>query len=134
MRKSWLIWGLLALLLAACGSQNNGIVTVEIIHLNHAPILPTVQEVEAILAEYGDRVTWQTYDFDTDAGKAFAEDHGLIDHTPIAIFVNGEMEVEVNGRSVKFYSFPQGAGVGNLVTEGVWTLADLRAVLDQATD
>ena len=132
MRKMrWLV-GIL-LLLAACGGGVDVPVTVEIIHLNHAPILPTVQDVEAILTEYGDLVSWQTVDFDTDAGKAFAEEHGLIDHTPIAIFVNGAMEMEVNGRLVKFYSFPQGEGVGDIVAEGTWTLADFRAALDQAT-
>ena len=33
-----------------------------------------------------------------------------------------------------FFSFPQGEGVGDMVAEGVWTMADLRAVLDQVTE
>ena len=44
-----------------------------------------------------------------------------------------ELEFEVDGRPVKFHSFPQGAGTG-MVAEGVWTMADLRAVLDQETN
>lgn len=51
----------------------------------------------------------------------------------MAIFVDGEMTFEVDGRSVTFYSFPQGEGTG-MVAEGVWTMADLRAVLDQITN
>lgn len=132
MRKRWWLIGLL-LILAACGGAADAPVTVEIIHLNHAPILPTVQAVETILAEYGDSLTWQTYDFDTDEGQAFAEAQGLADHTPIAIFINGEMELELNDRLVTFYSFPQGEGVGGMIAEGTWSLDYLRTALDQAT-
>jgi hypothetical protein len=124
----------LTLLLAACGDgQANGPVQMEIISLDHAPIRPAIQEAIDVAAEYGDKVTVQSYNFDTPEGAAFAEAHGLAEHTPIAIFVNGEMQFEVDGRPVKFYSFPQGAGTG-MVAEGVWTMADLRAVLDQETN
>lgn len=124
----------LTLVLAACGGrQSNGPVQVEIISLDHAPIRATVQEALDVAAEYGDTVTVQSYNFDTPEGAAFAEAHGLTEHTPIAIFLNGETEFEVNGRTVKFHSFPQGEGTG-MVAEGVWTMADLRAVLDQETN
>ena len=92
-----------------------------------------MEEVLGVVAEYGDQVAVITYDFDTPEGAAFAEEQGLTEHTPVAIFVNGEMTFEVNGRSVTFYSFPQGAGTG-MVADGVWTMADLRAVLDQQTN
>ena len=101
--------------------------------MDHAPIRPVLQEVIDAVAEYGDKVTVQSYNFNTLEGTAFAEENGLSEHTPIAIFLNGEMEFEINGRTVKFYSFPQGAGTG-VVAEGVWTMADLRAVLDQETN
>jgi hypothetical protein len=123
----------LTVIMAACGGQADGPVQVEIISLDHAPIRPAVQEAIDVTTEYGDKVTVQSYNFDTPEGAAFAEEHGLTEHTPIAIFVNGEMEFEVNGRTIKFYSFPQGAGTG-MVAEGVWTLDDLRTVLDQETD
>ena len=124
----------MTLVLAACGGkQSDGPALVEIISLDHAPIRPAVQEVLDLVAEYGGKVTVQSYDFDTPEGAAFAEEYGLTEHTPIAIFVNGEMEFEVNDRTVEFYSFPQGEGTG-MVAEGVWTTADLRAVLDQETN
>jgi hypothetical protein len=124
----------LTLVLAACGGgQAKGQVQVEIISLDHAPIRPAMQEAIRVAAEYGDKVTVQSYKFDTPEGAAFAEAHGLMDHTPIAIFVNGEMEFDLGDRIVKFQSFPQGAGTG-MVAEGVWTMADLRAVLDQETN
>jgi hypothetical protein len=125
---------IITLVLAACGGgQANGPVQVDIISLDHAPIRPAMQEAIDVAAEYGDKVMVQSYKFDTSEGEAFAEAHSLMEHTPIAIFVNGEMEFEVDGRTVKFHSFPQGAGTG-MVAEGVWTMADLRAVLDQETN
>ena len=128
------IFSLLLLVLAACGGgQANGPVQVEIISLDHAPIRSAVQEVLDVAAEYGDKVTARSYKFDTPEGVAFAEEHGLTEHTPIAVFVNGEMESEVDGRIVRFYSFPQGEGTG-MVAEGVWTMDDLRTVLDKKTN
>ena len=129
MRKA-VVFLFLVMILAACGSGEDGPVQVEIISLDHSPIRPAVQEVEGVTAEFGDKVTVQSYNFDTPEGAAFAEERGLTEHTPIAVFVNGEMEFEVNGRSVKFYSFPQGEGTG-MVAEGVWTMDDLRVVLEQ---
>lgn len=141
--RNLVVFFLLVLFLAACGAvqeddpaQSNdttpaaGAVLVEIISLDHAPIRPVVQEVLAVAAEFGDRVAVQTYNFDTPEGDAFAGARDLTEHTPLAIFVNGQMEFEVNGRSLAFYSFPQGEGTG-VVVEGVWTTADLRAVLAQ---
>ncbi len=136
MRKSvWVLFiiGLVVLLAACGGGQSDGPVKVEIISLDHAPIRPAVQEALAVTAEYGDKVTAQTYHFDTPEGTAFAEEHDLVEHTPMAIFVNGEMAFEVDGRTVNFYSFPQGAGTG-MVAEGGWTMDDLRAVLDRETN
>ena len=128
------IFLLIALVLAACsGGQADGPVQVEIISLDHAPIRPAVQEALDVVAEFGKKVAVKSYTFDTPEGATFAEEHGLTEHTPIAVFVNGEMEFEVNGRAVKFYSFPQGEGTG-MVAEGVWTMADLQAVLDQETN
>ncbi len=133
MRKL-VIFSLILLLLTACGGgQADGPVQVEIISLDHAPIRPAVQEVLNVAAEYGDKVTVQSYNFDTPEGVAFAEEHGLTEHTPIAVFVSGEMESEVDGRTVKFYSFPHGEGTG-WVAEGVLTMGDLRAVLDHKTN
>ena len=137
--RRFVIFLLLVLVLTACSAelvdgpvQSEGPVQVEIISLDHSPIRPAVQEVKDVAAEYGDKVAVQSYNFDTPEGAAFAEERGLAGHTPIAIFVNGKMEYEVDGRTVRFFSFPQGGGTG-MVAEGVWTMDDLRAVLDQET-
>ena len=142
--KRNLLWLLLALLLAACGSNSAaepknpgpkpGTVTVEIVYLNHPPLRPVLQDVEKLLATYGGRVSGAWYDFDTPRGADFAKAKGLTGHTPLAIFVNGSMDFKVDGRAVKFYSFPQGQDMGlGMVADGDWTIQDLKRVLDQAT-
>lgn len=144
--RNFVVFFLLTFLLAACGTvqvndpaQLNGsapakdAVLVEVISLDHAPIRPAVQEALEVAAEFGDKVTVRTYNFGTPEGDAFAAERDLTDHTPIAIFVNGEMEFEVDGRFITFYSFPQGEGTG-MVAEGVWTMADFRAVLAQESE
>jgi hypothetical protein len=56
----------------------------------------------------------------------------LTGHTPLAIFVNGSMQFTLDGRTVKFFSFPAGQGTG-MVPDGGWSMADLQRVLDEAT-
>lgn len=122
-----------SVLLAACssgGSEADGPVLVEIISLDHAPVRPAVEEASGLVAEYGEDVTLSTYHFDTPDGDSFAEERGITDHTPIVIFIDGESEFEIDSRTVRFLSFPQGGGTG-LVADGDWTIDDLRTVLDR---
>lgn len=107
-------------------------IRVEIISLDHAPIRPFTQAALEIAGSYGDDMTVIVYDFDTPEGKAFAEETGLTEHTPIAIFIDGRYEFDVNGRTVAFLDFPQGEGTG-VVADGNWTMDDLRTVLDRMT-
>ena len=130
--------------MAACGSAASlqtaplvadvpeGSVLVEIAYLNHGPVRSILTEIDTLLVDYDGKVAVQRYDFGTLEGEAFAGERGLTDHTPIAIFVNGQMEFDLDGRTVEFYSFPQGQGTG-VVPDGAWTLDDLQVILDQAT-
>jgi hypothetical protein len=130
-------------LLTACGAGNAapasssasakpGAVKVEIAYLNHPPVRPVLTEVNTLLDKYGDQVSVTRYDFDSTDGAAFAKTKGLMEHTPIAIYINGSMDFKNNNRAVKFYSFPQNQGTG-IVADGNWTMDDLQAALDQAT-
>lgn len=135
MRKyGFLLIMLPVLLLVGCGGQaaQPEVVMVEIAYLNHPPVRPILAEVDDLLASYGEQVNVARYDFGTPEGEAFAEDRKLTGHTPLAIFVNGSMDFTVEGRTVKFYSFPQGQGTG-VVPDGAWTVAALKQVVDQAT-
>ena len=132
---------ILMLLLAGCSSGSTSLDTstkgakegdllVEVIALNHPPVRPILAGIDELLSGYGDRVSVQHFDFDTPEGQDFAKQYGLEAHTPLAIFINGQMEYDLGVRKVKFYSFPQGEGTG-VVPDGSWSLDDLRQVLDQ---
>ncbi len=128
------------LTLTACGSGTpapvvpvpSGTATVDILYLNHPPVLPVLDQVAALLKPYGDKVKVTRYDFDTTEGAAFAQKMGITGHDPLAIFVNGSQSFNLDGRTVTFNSFPQGAGTG-MVPDGEWTTDDLDAVLKIVT-
>lgn len=121
---------------AGCGGGTRavtpGVVTVDIAYLDHAPVLAVLDQVNRVLAKYGDRLKVSRFDLVTPAGEAFATAKRLTGHTPLAIYINGSMDVTLNGHHVRFYSFPQGEGTGT-VAEGGWTLGALDATLAQAT-
>jgi hypothetical protein len=104
---------------------------VEIAFLNHPPVLTALTDVNALLTSYGDKITVARYDLETDQGAQFAKSKRLTGHVPIAIFINGSMDIKLKDRSVKFFSFPQGKGTF-MVASGSWTAEDLRQAIDQA--
>jgi len=109
-----------------------GTVSVDVIALNHPPLRPVLTEVDKLLAGYGDKVHVTHYDFDTPQGADFAKKMNLSGHIPLVIFINGKDTFSLDGRTLNFRSFPQGEGTG-MVADGQWTMADLDAVLKQAT-
>ena len=112
-------------------AKNPGAPKVEIAFLNHTPVLSSLTEVDKLLASYGDKITVIRYDFDTDAGEAFAKSKKLKGHVPLAIFVNGAMELTLAGRPVKFSSFPAGSASA-MVPNGTWTVEDLHQAIEDA--
>lgn len=136
-----ILFASLVMALAACGANAgapvvpvpSGTATVEIIYLNHPPVIPIIGQVDAVLKTYRDKVKVTKYDFDTPEGAAFAQKMGIMGHDPLAIFVNGSQSFKMDGRTVTFNSFPQGGGTG-MVPPGAWTVADLDAVLKIITE
>jgi len=139
-----LVYGVIVCSIAACGGRSETSSTgalsagavgitpkVEIAFLNHAPVLTALKDVDKLLASYGEKVTVTRYDLETSQGAAFAKSKGLTGHVPLAIFIDGAMEIKLPDRTVKFYSFPQGKGTF-MVASGSWTVEDLRQILDQA--
>ncbi len=121
-----------AAVIASVSPAKPSIASVEVAYLNHPPVLPVLSEVDKLLVTYGDRVSVTRYDFDTPEGEAFARAKGLTEHTPLAIFTNGSMQSDVNGRAIMYYKFPQGQSPRKMM-EGNWTLQDLKQTLDEAT-
>jgi hypothetical protein len=130
----------MVLLLAGCQSSTpsaasagsggaSGGLQVEVVYLNHPPVRPIVQQIDQVLAGYGDKVFVTKYDFDTPEGAAFAKKKGLSGHIPLAIFIDGSETFDLGGRNVKFESFPQGEGTG-MVADGAWTMTDFQSALD----
>ena len=109
-----------------------GVVTVDVLYLNHPPVRPVLSQVDEVLTKYGDKVKVTRYDAETDQGAAFAKAKGITQHEPMVILINGSTDAKVDGRQVKFLSFPQGQGTG-MVPDGAWSMQDLDAALAQAT-
>ena len=126
----------LGLAIVACNGRPErgaaaGTPKVEIAFLNHTPVLIALTDADALLASYGDKITVTRYDLETDQGAQFVKSRRLTGHVPIAIFINGSMEIKLKDRSVKFFSFPKGKGTF-MVASGAWTVEDLRQAIDQA--
>jgi hypothetical protein len=138
VRFAWVVTFIVVgvMILAACQSggsspvsSGSGGLHVDVIYLNHPPVRPIIQEIDQLLAGYGAKVSETKYDFDTPAGAAFAKQKGLVGHIPMVIFIGGSESFNLNGRNIKFESFPQGEGTG-MVPDGAWTMADLKTILD----
>jgi hypothetical protein len=108
-----------------------GIPKIEIAFLNHGPVISALREADKLLASYGSKIEVVRYDLETDQGDQFAKSKKLVGHVPMAIFVNGAMQVKLKDRTVKFYSFPSGQGTF-MIPSGSWTTDDLRQAIDQA--
>ena len=108
-----------------------GVPTVEIGYLNHGPVISALADSDKVLASFGDKIKVTRYDLETDQGAAFEKSKGLTGHVPIAIFIDGSMEVRLGNRTVKFYSFPSGQGTF-MMASGSWTADDLKAAINQA--
>ena len=142
----WLAALALIILLAGCGQGASvggsgvagaaegkpGVVAVDVLYLNHPPVTPILADIDKVVAGYGDRVKVTRYDDETPQGQDLAKARNVTGHVPLVIFINGSMEVKVDGRQVKFYSFPQGRSTF-MAASGSWTMGDLDAALTQAT-
>lgn len=100
---------------------------VEIFYLPHPPAEAIVDEVEKVLAKYPD-FSVVKYDFTDSANNQKMQEYGLVDHTPVAIFINGTNTFKVEDRNISLVNFPRGdAFVPTL--EGTWNYDDLDQIL-----
>ena len=133
----------LALALASCtgkatsgtsssGERAPGTVTVDILYLNHPPVLPVLANIDQVLKAYGDKLAVTRHDFDTEEAQAFAKKKNISGHFPVVILINGSPTANLGGRKVTFQSFPKGEGTG-MIPDGDWSMADLDGALKAAT-
>jgi hypothetical protein len=118
--------------ISSAGARTPGTVTVDILYLNHPPVLPVLANVDRLLTMYGDRVIVTRHVFGTNEGDAFAKKKKISGHLPVVILINDSPIAIVAGRKVTFESFPKGEGTG-MIPDGEWSMTDLDGALKAAT-
>ncbi|HBB16259.1 MAG: hypothetical protein A3J94_11240 [Syntrophus sp. RIFOXYC2_FULL_54_9] len=131
--KKFVLYGLLALCLffIPAAALPAPPVSVEILYMNHGPLLSTIKGIKELCNGYGKTVTVSWYDFDSPEGEKFMAKKGVKQHLPLVIWIAGKPTLKVDGKEILFVGFPTGSGPPSF--QGKWTLADLRGALDQAT-
>ena len=104
---------------------------VEVLYMNHGPLMDTLDKMRAVFAGYGDKISVSWYDFESKEGEDFKAEKGITRHVPLVIWIDGDEAVKVGQKQIRFVGFPTGAGPAFF--QGKWTIDDLKTALDQAT-
>jgi len=107
-------------------------VKVEVLYMNHGPLLPSIEQIKQVFSKYGSKISVSWYDFETKEGEQFMAKKGVTQHVPLVIWLDGKSVFPVNGKEIKFVGFPTGAGPAAF--QGKWTIDDLRQALNQMTN
>jgi hypothetical protein len=107
-------------------------VKVEVLYMNHGPLLPSLEQIKKVFSQYGGKLTVSWYDFETKEGEQFMAKKGITQHVPLIIWLDGKSAVPVNGKEINFTGFPTGSGPAFF--QGKWTMDDLRQALNQVTN
>jgi hypothetical protein len=127
----------LAISLSGCGADEStastppagdGSVTLDVVHLDHPPVRSALTKVDEIVAKYQNDLVVRKVDAETDDGRALAERNGATGHVAILLLLNGKPEAEVDGRTVRFEGFPEGASPIKSA-QGSWALDQLDKAL-----
>ena len=130
--KKIVLYGLMALSLSfiPAAALPAPPVSVEILYMNHGPLLSTIKGIKELCSGYGKAITVSWYDFDSPEGEKFMAKKGVKQHLPLVIWIAGKPTLKVNGKEVQFVGFPTGSGPPSF--QGDWNMGDLRTALDQA--
>ena len=107
-------------------------VKVEVLYMNHGPLLPSIEQIKQVFSKYGNKINVSWYDFESKEGEQLMAKKGITQHVPLVIWIDGKFAAPVNGKEIKFVGFPTGSGPAFF--QGKWTMQDLRKVLDQMTN
>jgi hypothetical protein len=107
-------------------------VKVEVLYMNHGPLLPSLEQIKEVFSRYGNKINVSWYDFESKEGEQLMAQKGVTQHVPLVIWIDGKFAVPVNGKEIKFVGFPTGSGPAFF--QGKWTMEDLRKALDQMTN
>ena len=106
-------------------------VRVEVLYMNHGPLMDTLEKMKGVFAGFGDKISVSWYDFESKEGEDFKAEKGINRHVPLIIWIDGHEVVKLGQQQITFVGFPTGAGPAFF--QGKWTMDDLKTVLDQAT-
>jgi len=131
--KRWLSACLLILLVLGLSQTSPAAkrAKVEILYMNHGPLMETLDKVKGVLGAYGDKVEVSWYDFESEKGERFKTSKGITQHVPLIIWIDGKSSFKSGGKEVRFVGFPSGAGPASF--SGNWSMEHLREALDRAT-
>jgi hypothetical protein len=107
-------------------------VKVEVLYMNHGPLLDSLEQIKKVFSQYGSKITVSWYDFETKEGEQFMARKRVTQHLPLVIWLDGKSAVPVNGKQINFTGFPTGSGPAAF--QGEWTMNDLRQALNQMTN
>jgi hypothetical protein len=104
---------------------------VEVLYMNHGPLMDTLGKMKAVLSGFGDKISVSWYDFDSEKSDLFKAKMGVNEHTPLEIWIDGKSTVKIGNKEIKFYGFPSGSGPAFF--QGKWTMDDLKNALKLST-
>jgi len=104
-------------------------VKVEVLYMNHGPLLDSLEQIKKVFSQYGSKITVSWHDFETKEGEQFMAKKGVTQHVPLIIWIDGKPALPVNGKEIKFAGFPTGSGPADF--QGKWTMDDLQKALNQ---
>ena len=104
---------------------------VEVLYMNHGPLMSTVKQIKDALSRYGDKLSVSWYDFDTSEGEQFMAKKGIKQHVPLIIWIDGKPKWTLGVKQITFAGFPSGSGPAFF--QGKWIMDDLKAALNLAT-
>jgi len=106
-------------------------VKVEVLYMNHGPLLDSLEQVKKVFSQYGDKITVSWYDFETKEGEQFMAKKGVTQHIPLVIWMDDKVKFQIDGKDIIFAGFPTGSGP--LFFQGKWKIEDLKKALNQLT-
>jgi hypothetical protein len=107
-------------------------VRIDVLYMNHGPLLSTLKEIKTLFAKYGEKIAVSWHDVDTAEGEKFMALKKIRGHIPLVIWMDDYVRFQLDGKEIIFAGFPTGSGP--YFFQGKWTMEDLRKVLDQMTN
>jgi len=107
-------------------------VKIDVVYMNHGPLLSTLQEIKGLFAKYAQKIVVVWHDVESNDGQQFMAKKGIRAHIPLIIWMDDQLKFQVNGKEIIFAGFPTGSGPYSF--QGKWTIEDLQQALNQITN